>query len=162
MKRIPFFFVLFFFCYCPVKAQHDNMNNTAQEHVMLNKASLKWGDGPPTLPKGAKMTVIDGDPSKEGMFTVRLIFPANYKIKPHTHPTAEHVTVLEGNFYMGSGEKFDEKKAMMLTPGGYATMPAEYAHYAFTKGKCVVQVHAMGPFTIKYINPADDPSTKKP
>ncbi len=160
MKKITFFIVaLFFFCYSPLIAQDHNagMKNTDGTHIMLNSAELKWGDGPPALPKGIQMAVIQGDPSKEGMFTLRATVPANYKIPPHWHPTQEHVTVLEGTFYMGTGEKFDESKAMELKPGGFAAMPAKTAHYAFTKDKCVIQVHAMGPFALTYINPADDP-----
>ena len=27
---------------------------------------MKWQQGPPSLPKGAQITVLEGDPSKEG------------------------------------------------------------------------------------------------
>ncbi|HKO81401.1 MAG TPA: cupin domain-containing protein, partial [Chitinophagaceae bacterium] len=84
----------------------------------------------------------------------------NYKIPPHWHPTMEHVTVLEGSFYMGTGEKFDEAKATELKTGGFSAIAAKTAHYAFSKDKCVIQVHAMGPFALTYINPADDPRKK--
>lgn len=161
MKNFPLFLSVILFLYHPLYAQVSHtMGAGDTSHVMVNQKDLKWMDGPPTLPKGAKMVVLNGDPSKESMFTVRLTFPANYKISPHWHPTAEHVTVVEGEFYMGAGEKIDEKKSMMLSAGGYATMPAKFVHYAFTKAQCIVQVHAMGPFIINYVNPADDPSKK--
>ena len=162
MKKNSFFFVaLSLFYYSSIIAQDNNagMKHT-DKHVMLNAMELKWGDGPPALPKGIQMAVLEGDPSKEGMFTLRATVPANYKIPPHWHPTQEHITVLEGTFYMGTGEKFDEAKAMELKPGGFAAMPAKTAHYAFSKDKCVIQVHAMGPFVLTYINPADDPRKK--
>jgi hypothetical protein len=36
-------------------------------------------------------------------------------------------------------------------------MPRGVRHYAWAKGETVVQVHAVGPFEITYVNPADDP-----
>jgi hypothetical protein len=61
---------------------------------MLAPADLKWGEGPPSLPPGAKMAVVYGDPSKTGLFILRAKVPANYKIPAHSHPTDETVTVL--------------------------------------------------------------------
>src|SRR5262249_8910263 len=128
------------------------------KHVMLNISDMKWSEGMPGLPKGAKVTVLEGDPSKPGPFTVRAEFPANYKIKPHWHPAIEHVTVLSGALYMGSGEKFDEAAAKKLDPMGFAVMPIKFVHYALTKGeKTTVQLHGIGPWGITYVNPADDP-----
>ena len=60
------------------------------------------GDAPPGLPPGAKLA---GDPNKKGLFTVRLQTPAGYKVPPHTHPTAEHITVISGTFNIGTGDK---------------------------------------------------------
>ena len=77
---------------------------TSEQHVALNPADLKWGDAPP----GAKLAVLAGDPNKKGLFTVRLQTPAGYKVPPHTHPTAEHITVISGTFNIGTGDKFDE------------------------------------------------------
>src|SRR5258705_12114038 len=59
--------------------------------------AVKWSPAPPVFEPGAQFAVMQGDPSKAGEeFTVRLRFPNGYKVKPHTHPTAEHVTVLAG------------------------------------------------------------------
>jgi len=163
MKKLSLFLLLFLSFSYGLRSQSSSsssMTHGDTSHIMLNQMDLKWGDGPPGLPKGIKMSVLEGDPSKEGLFTLRAMFPANYKISPHWHPTTEHVTVVEGTLYMGMGEKFDESKATMLQQGGFAAMPEKTAHFAFTKDKCVIQVHAMGPFAITYINPADDPRGK--
>ncbi len=45
-----------------------------------------------------------------------------------------------------------------LPAGGFAVLPAEMRHYAWSKTGAVVQVHGPGPFVINYVNPADDPS----
>ncbi len=58
----------------------------------------KWGDAPPSLQKGAKIAVLEGDPSKKGIFVLRLRMPDGYQIAPHWHPTRERITVLSGTF----------------------------------------------------------------
>lgn len=138
-----------------------DMQHSAESHVMLNLSDIKWMDGPPGLPKGAKIAVLSGDPSKPGPFTLRAMFPANYKIPAHWHPSYENVVVLEGTLYMGSGDKLDETKAMALSTGGYSGIPAKSHHFAFSKDKCTIQVNGEGPFEITYINPDDDPRLKK-
>ena len=120
-------------------------------------AGLKWGPAPPILPPGAQLAVLQGDPSKAAPFTVRLRFPSGYRIAPHTHPTDEHVTVIEGTFLVGMGEKFVTNGMLALGPGGFVTAPANEAHYATARGTTVVQVHAIGPFALTYVNPADTP-----
>jgi hypothetical protein len=68
-------------------------------------AEIQWKDGPVSLPAGAKVAVLEGDPSKEGFFTMRLLLPDGFKIQPHWHPKVEHVTVISGTFNVGMGEK---------------------------------------------------------
>lgn len=134
----------------------------AEQHVALAPADLKWGDVPPGLPPGAKMAALEGDPTKKGMFTVRLQAPAGYKVPPHTHPTSEHITVISGTMNFGMGDKFDEAAGKQLTAGGYTSMPAGMKHYAWSSDEAIIQIHGKGPFVINYVNPADDPrNTKK-
>lgn len=132
----------------------------APTHVMSAPADLKWGDPPPVFEKGATFALISGDPSKEGLYVVRLKMPAGYRINPHWHPTDEHVTVISGTFSVGMGEKFDKAAMKDLPAGGYALLPAEMRHFAMAKSAATVQVHGMGPFALTYVNPADDPSQR--
>lgn len=135
-------------------------NADAPTHVMTAPKDLKWGDPPPVFEKGATFALISGDPSKEGLYVVRLKMPAGYKINPHWHPTDEHVTVISGTFSLGMGEKFDAATMKDLPAGGYALLPAEMRHYAMAKTAATVQVHGMGPFQLTYVNAADDPSKR--
>jgi hypothetical protein len=64
-----------------------------------NSGDLKWGPAP-ALPKGAEITVLSGDPSKDGLYVVRLKMPDGYKIPAHNHPTTEYATVISGNFHL--------------------------------------------------------------
>jgi len=133
----------------------------AQDHKAQAMAAdaLKWGPAPPVLPKGGQMAVLAGDPGKPGPFVVRLKMPSGYKIPPHQHPTDEAVTVISGDFRFGMGDKLDEAKAEKLGTGGFVDLPKNMNHYAFSGGgEVVVQINSEGPFAIKYVNPADDPS----
>ena len=107
------------------------------------------------------MAVLYGDPGKGGAFTVRMNAPAGYTINPHTHPTAERLTVLTGRFRVGMGEKVDEASMQELGPGGYVVLPSGMAHYVKTNADCVVQIDSEGPFQINYVNLADDPRSAK-
>jgi len=122
---------------------------------------VKWGPGPGFLPPGAKLAILEGDPGKPGDFTLRLELPDGYKIPAHNHPTTENVTVISGEFHAGMGDKLDAAKGLTLLPGSFASLPAKMNHYAWAKGKTVVQVHGKAPFAITYVNPADDPRTAK-
>jgi quercetin dioxygenase-like cupin family protein len=139
----------------------DEKPAAKSDHVMYAAADLKWGDAPPSLPAGAKAALLEGDPGKAGPFTIRLKMPSGYKVPPHTHPTAEAITVLSGSFAMGTGAKFDETAAHEMTTDAFALMPAGTQHYAWCKNECVIQVHSTGPFVINYVNPADDPRGAK-
>jgi len=118
---------------------------------------LNWMPAPAVFPAGAQMAVMQGDPSSSGEFTIRLRMPDGYKIPPHTHPTDEHVTVISGAFKVGMGGTLQLDSMATLNTGGFATAPAGHPHYAMAKGATIVQVHALGPFALTYVNPNDLP-----
>ena len=129
-------------------------------HVMISSTAITWIDGPPSLPPGSKIAVISGDPSKPAPFVIRAKVPAGYKVMPHWHPGDENLTILSGTVALGMGDAWDESKMQAVDAGGYAGLPAGMHHYFLAKTASTFQVHGMGPFTINYINPADDPSRK--
>lgn len=129
--------------------------SSAQSQV--NPAQLKWGPAPPGLPSGAQAAVLSGDPDKSGMFTIRLRFPPGYRVMPHSHPSDELVTVIDGQVSLGMGRVFAPRRAASLVRGGYVVAPANMNHFAFTRGGATIQITAHGPFAITYVNPRDDP-----
>lgn len=129
-------------------------------HAVVSRNGEQWGPAPAVFPPGAEMAVLQGDPSKSEPFTVRLRLPNGYKIPPHTHPTTENVTVLAGTFLAGNGTQFDESQMEALPQDAFLSIPAEHAHYAMARGLTVVQVHAIGPFALTYVNAADNPVTR--
>ena len=127
------------------------------QHVMANPGDVAWKDGPPSLPKGAQMSVLYGDPAKDGMFVMRLKFPANYKIPPHTHPVDEVVTIVSGEFNIGMGASADPAQMKAINAGGVVAMAPGTQHYVQVNQETVVQLSTRGPWGIAYVNPADDP-----
>jgi len=129
--------------------------------VVVTPDTIQWTEAPPVFPAGAKMAVLSGNPNGTGQFAVRLKLPDGYRIMPHWHPTTENVTVLSGEFRVGMGNKFDESTLKALPAGSYASVPAHHNHYGMTMGETELQITAIGPFKVIYVNPADDPSKKK-
>ena len=132
----------------------------AQDETTLTPHEMKWMAAPPVLPKGAKLAVLMGDPFKPGPYVLRLEVPPGYKIPPHWHTQPEELTVISGTFYLGLGDEMKTKGAHALPVGSFHYLPAQQHHYAVTRGKAVLQINAMGPFDINYLNAADDPQKK--
>lgn len=130
-----------------------------EHHTAIAAGDVKFNPGPPTLPAGAQVAVLLGNPAEEGPFVIRLKFPAGYEVPPHRHPKEEHVTVISGGFGMATGEKLDRAAAPLLPPGSFVRIPVGQAHFAWTDEETVVQLNGNGPFGVEYVDPKDDPRT---
>ena len=135
------------------------ISSAAQAQV--NPTALKWGPAPPGLPAGAQLAMLSGDPGKPGLFTVRIKFPAGYTVPPHHHPSDEIVTVIEGDFALGMGDKVDRESMTLMKPGGYALAAKTMNHYVTSANGGIVQITSMGPFQIVYADAKDDPRRAK-
>ena len=129
----------------------------AHQVMSFTPVELTWTAGPPMLPPGARMALIEGGPDTPGPFTFRLKFPANYRIPAHWHPTKTTVTVISGAFHMGQGDTLDTANGKVLPAGSIFEMPATIHHFGWAGEETVIQHHGIGPFSIQYLNPADDP-----
>jgi quercetin dioxygenase-like cupin family protein len=148
-------------CLAPIGAAGRQAKSPAPAtgHTVVRPDAVGWKP----LRPGAEIAVVSGDPDKPGApFVMRMRYRGAARIPPHWHPTDEHITVLSGTIVVGMGERFDESSGTELHAGAYAFVPTKMAHYAWTKGDAVVQVHGLGPFTINYVNPADDPKNAAP
>lgn len=161
-------FVKWTFCGCAVTAmlaiagaavgQEKKADDSS--HGILKPADLKWTP----IMKGCDMAAVSGNPDADGVpFVVRLKCVAGTVIPAHWHPTDENVTVLTGTFQVGMGDKYDATKLETMAPGSFATVPKEVHHFALSKTLSIVQVHAIGPFKVNWLNPADvQPPDAKP
>lgn len=133
-------------------------HKTKADHAALTPLDLQWMPVPPVLPKGVEIAVLRGNPFEEGIFTVRLRFPAGCTIPPHWHPTIESFTVLSGQMFVGAGNKIDKDSAKLVPTHGFSFLPALHHHYVYNEEETVIELTAYGPFQIYYVNPAGQPT----
>ena len=114
---------------------------------------MTWGPAPAVLPAGAKLVVLEGDPTKSGAFTMRLLMPDGYQISPHFHPATEHVTVVSGALLVGMGEKCSQKfvtqKAPWAPANARATVPGSSASAATTSTPAAASAFAFAELTFR-------------
>jgi len=134
----------------------------ANHAIVVLPDRISWGPAPAILPSGAELAVLEGDPVKPGPFTMRLRVPDGYRIPAHFHPVVEHVTVIAGTFRVGMGERFDTGKLTDLPAGTFAALEPGVRHFAQARGATVIQLHGTGPWSLTYVNPADDPRGRTP
>ncbi|WP_018409179.1 cupin domain-containing protein [Methylocystis rosea] len=128
-----------------------------EAHRAFLPQSMQWEAAPSSLPGGAEMAVLYGDPSREGDFVVRIKAPKGYRVPPHAHPKAELVTIISGAFSFGRGQAADRATVEKLPAGSFISMPAGVLHYVFVDEDSVLQINATGPWQIDYYDPKDDP-----
>lgn len=134
---------------------------SAQEYTSVMARDIKWQDAP-SIGKGAKTAVIQGDPKSSGPFVMRLKLPPNTTIGVHTHPAAENVTVLSGTLYFAAGDKLNPKAAKAYGPGSFFSIDEGKPMFAFSKDKEVtMQLHGNGPWGITYLDAKDVAAKKK-
>jgi hypothetical protein len=141
----------------PATAQSD-----PTKMALYPSGEIQWKEGPASLPKGAKMAVLEGDPTQPGVFTMRLKFPGGFNVAPHYHSQTEHATVISGALHLGMGPTFDKSALRLLQAGSFGYWVAGTPHFAWFEGETVLQLHGQGPWTITYVNPADDPRKPAP
>ena len=142
----------------PVLALAQGMTPTApippMGHGIVAPDQLVWRP----LISGVEMAVVCGDPDKKGgLYVIRVRSKGEVKLPPHWHVTDEHITVLEGSFWIGPGEQFDASKLQEMKAGAHAMMPAGVRHFGLCKSGDVVEVFGEAPFVVNFVNPQDDP-----
>ena len=127
-------------------------------HAIVTPDQLVWK---PLIP-GVEMAVVSGDPDKKGgLYVIRIRSKGEVKVPPHWHVTDEHVTVLEGSFWIARGEQFDATKLQELKVGAHSRVPAGVRHFGLHKAGNVIEVFGVAPFVVKFVNPEDDPDRGK-
>jgi quercetin dioxygenase-like cupin family protein len=107
----------------------------------------------PFRPLTTDAEVVHGDPDAPGRpFAIRIRELAGGIVPPHKHPVDEHITVLQGAWWFGTGETFDRSKLTRLPAGSYAFAPAGTTMFGWAEEEAVVQVHGVGPFHIHWAN----------
>ena len=135
-------------------------NDVAPGFRQILPQDIKWTQSG-NLQPGGKAAVMVGNPAKPEPYIVRVAFPDDFKVDPHTHADARVYTVISGTFYIGFGEKFDPAQLKTVPQGSIFELPADAPHFHWMKsGPAVVQISGIGPSKIDYIDPTNDPRKK--
>ncbi len=101
---------------------------------------------------GRQRAHLRGDSSKGGDWIDRVRIPGGSRVPAHTHPDDEIDTVIEGTWYLGIGEKFDESKLKAYPAGSFILIPADVPHFLATRdGPVIVQSSGQGIFRTNYL-----------
>jgi quercetin dioxygenase-like cupin family protein len=110
------------------------------------------------FPPPARLAVVVGRPSEPGPYVVRVKVPSGLRLMPHRHHEDRVYTVMSGVFYIGLGDQFDEDELTAYPPGSVVVLPGGTSHFHWAKsGEYVTQVTAIGPISLEYVDPRDDP-----
>lgn len=126
------------------------------EVVSFNQEDIKWGPAPANLPEGAQLAVLEGDPAKEGPFTMRLKAPAGYMVPEHIHRDTERVTIISGEMHLRT---HGQKHMKTLAQGGFLIIPAMLKHEAHFAEETVIQVSGIGPWSIEFVGTGGEAAT---
>jgi pimeloyl-ACP methyl ester carboxylesterase/uncharacterized RmlC-like cupin family protein len=111
---------------------------------------------------GVSTTVVFGDPSKSGFYTIVLSVPAHTTIQSHTHRDDRMAVVVSGTWHFGYGDRFDEQALKSLPPGSVYSEPGGVTHFAQTGAEPVlVEISGLGPTDTRYFDPANTPKTPR-
>jgi hypothetical protein len=115
-----------------------------------------------SFPPSARLAVIAGQPPEAGLYTIRVKVPHGVKLMPHRHREDRIYTVISGIFYIGLGDQFDPEKLQAYPPGAVVVLPGSTSHFHWAKSsEYITQVSAIGPLSMEYVNPNDDPRNHK-
>lgn len=130
----------------------------AQDNAgVLSANSLSWQAAPTSFPRGAEIAPLYGDPAKGGPFVLRIRLPAGYKIAPHKHGSLELLTIISGELRYGMGNEYNPALETFAHAGDFIVTPAETGHWVQANAATVLQLSSIGPFTMTYLKPQDDP-----
>jgi hypothetical protein len=119
--------------------------------VGLAAEQVRWFT-PSYYTDGRQRARLFGDSSRVGAWVDRVRLPAGMRIRAHTHPHDELVTVIEGTWYLGAGERFDTLKLKGYPGGSFIGVPAGFANFAAAKdGDVVVQLNGTEKFGTDYL-----------
>lgn len=125
--------------------------NTGGKQVRLSPAEIaslgKGGAGPGTSGiQGIRTTVLFGDPTRAGPYTIEIRVPPHTRIAAHSHRDRRSAVVVSGQWFFGYGTALAEGRLKRLPAGSFYTEPANDAHFALTRDQpAVVYITGEGP-----------------
>ena len=119
--------------------------------VGVMPAQVRWFT-PPYYTDGRERAKLYGDSNQGGPWIDRVKIPVGKHVPAHTHPQDELVTVIEGTWYVGVGNKYDPAKLKSYPAGSFVLIPAGLPHFVAAKESAViVQLSGGEKFRAEYI-----------
>jgi len=110
---------------------------------------------------GIQTAILSGDPTKPGLYTIRLSAPPRTRIEAHMHRDDRAATVVSGTWYFGYGSQFDSAALKTLPAGSFYTESPNQPHFAETRDEAiVVHITGYGPSDTTYVKSATSPVAK--
>ena len=113
----------------PKIEENDQTTHRHPEHQpdetrfrVIRSEEVIWRPFPP-FPPAARIAILVGDPTREGLFVIRVKLSAGTKMLPHRHSEDRIYTVFSGVFYIGLGDEFDESKLSAGASRRTVTLP---------------------------------------
>jgi len=127
-------------------------NKTEKEIVGLTPKQVEWFT-PSYYQDGRRQRAqLLGDSSRGGAWVDRVKIPSGGRVLAHTHPHDELVTVIEGTWYLGEGERFDAAKLKGYPAGSFIVIPTGFPHFLAAKdGAVIVQLSGTCKFGTDYL-----------
>lgn len=108
---------------------------------------------------GIQTTVLSGDPSRPGPYTIEIRVPPDTSIAAHSHRDDRTAIVVAGTWYFGYGQQASGDLLKALPPGSFYSEPSGQAHFAMTKSEPArVYITGFGPTDTHYVDPAASPT----
>jgi quercetin dioxygenase-like cupin family protein len=151
MKKIPLAVIAMVLALSAITLAMTWAGKTQKEVVGLTPEQVRWFT-PPYYNDGRQRAQLFGDSSKGGAWVDRVKIPSGKRVLAHTHPQDELVTVIEGTWYLGSGERFDSAKLKGYPAGSFIVIPAGVPHFVAAKeGSVIVQLSGSEVFRTDYL-----------
>jgi len=94
----------------------------------------------------ADTAILQGDPSKPGLYIELVRWHAGNTSRPHTHPTARYITVISGTWWLGAGNTYNPASMFPAKAGTYVVHEPNQPHYDGAKDEdCVILIVGIGP-----------------
>jgi quercetin dioxygenase-like cupin family protein len=126
----------------------------ASAPIGIADGDVEFAPAPPNLPAGVELAVLEGDPKRAAVFTLRLRLPAGFALIPHTHGSDERVTVLRGEVQVGFGEDVSAP-TRSYRAGSFYVNPPGFTHFVRSAGGAEIQITALGPWRTDFVSQSE-------
>ena len=151
MKKMLFTALAAVIVLAAITLGNDLGRQDQKEVVGLTPDQVQWFT-PPYYKDGRQRAQLFGDSTQGGAWVDRVKIPGGMRVLAHTHPQDEQVTVIEGTWYLGTGERFDSAKLKGYPAGSFIVIPAGVPHFLAAKeGAVVVQLNGTQKFRSDYL-----------